>query len=844
MNDFSQRLAKLSPEKLQLLERRLGNSQEIAEPIAIVGMACRFPGAPTLDAYWKVISEGVNAIDVIRPDRWNIDDLYDPTGELPGKMSVRHAGMIEDVDKFDAMFFGIAPREAARMDPQQRLLLEVAWEAFEVAGLAPEQMCGLATGVFVGIGANDYSKVYTQYENFYSYIDAHVGTGNALSIAANRLSYLFDLRGPSIAVDTACSSSTLAVHLAVQSLRNRECNAALAGGVNLILTPETTIAFSKAHMLSTDGHCRPFDAGANGYVRGEGCAMIVLKRLTDALKDRDNVLAVIRATAVNQDGRTSGITAPNARSQQAVIRAALQQARWMPDRVEYIEAHGTGTPLGDPIEMEALTRVFRRNRPDDATCYVSSVKANIGHTETVSGVAGIIKIALMMQHDVVPAQLHFQQLNPHISLEGTRLAIPDKTMPWNRHGTPRAAGASSFGFGGTNTHVLLEDATLSPTPAIERDRPLHLLSLSAKTDTALNTLAQRYATYLAEHPDASLADVCHTANVGRSHFNHRLAVTAADTQELRDKLANLHEKKKPAGVWRRQCKTASTLKVAFFFTGQGSQYVQMGRALYETQPTFSRALDKCDEILRPLLPKPLLSVLYPEAGEPSLLDETVYTQPALFAVEYALSALWRSWGIEPALVLGHSVGEYVAACIAGVFSLEDGLTLIAHRARLMQQLPRDGMMAVIFASASRVEPALAEFSDRVSVAALNGPDNTVISGDEAAIRELLERFALEDIRTQALAVSHAFHSPLMEPMLDEFESLASEVEYSSPALPLVSNLSGTVMNNGAPSADYWRRHVRSPVRFATSVEQLAPHEISVVLEIGPTSSLLGMARRC
>ncbi len=759
-------------------------------------------------------------------------------------MSVRHIGSIKDVDQFDALFFGIAPREAARMDPQQRLLLEVAWEALEVAGLSPEAMSGQSTGVFVGIGAADYAKVFMHYENYYRCIDAHVGTGNALSIAANRVSYVLDLRGPSIAVDTACSSSTVAIHSAIQSLRNRECNAAIAGGVNLILTPETTIAFSKAHMLSTDGHCRPFDSGANGYVRGEGCGLLVLKRLTDATRDRDNILGIIRASAVNQDGRTSGITAPNARSQQAVIRAALAQARWMPDRVEYIEAHGTGTPLGDPIEMESLTRIFRRNHADDAPCYVSSVKANIGHTETVSGVAGIIKVLLMMQHGQIPAQLHFQQLNSHISLEGTRLEIPSSNREWHRNGTPRTAGVSSFGFGGTNTHILLEESVAAPMPIVERDRPQHLLTLSAKTETALDAILQSYGTYLSDHPKVQLADICHTANVGRSHFNHRLAVTAVDTAEMRDKLAQLTEGKKPTGTWRRQTKAAASPKVAFVFTGQGSQYVQMGRELYDTQPTFRRTLEQCEDILRPWLERPLLSVLFPKDGEASPLDETAYTQPALFALEYSLAKLWMSWGIQPALVLGHSVGEYVAACIAGVFSLEHGLQLIAQRARLMQQLPRDGMMAVVFAPSARVEAALATCSDRVAIAAFNGPDNTVISGDIDTVRDLLDAFALEGIRTQALTVSHAFHSPLMDPMLDEFEAFAATLDYAAPKIPLVSNLTGTLMGKEPPSADYWRRHVRNPVRFAEGIELLKSHEIAAVLEVGPTSSLLGMARRC
>lgn len=840
MSHVQKRLANLTPDKLRLLEQRLSTKSEVAEPIAIVGMSCRFSGAANLDDYWRVISEGIDATGEIPASRWNVDAFFDPTGEQVGKMSVRNAGMVADVDKFDAAFFGISPREASRMDPQQRLLLEVAWEALEVAGLAPDRVSGSATGVFIGIGGTDYSKIHTQDENYFRYIDAHVGTGNALSIAANRLSYVLDLRGPSVALDSACSSSTFGIHTAVQSLRNRECDAALAGGVNLILSPETTIAFSKAHMLSPDGRCRPFDAAANGYVRGEGCALLVLKRLTDATRDGDHVLAIIRASAVNQDGRTSGITAPNGRSQQAVIRAALAQARWTPDRLSFLEAHGTATPLGDPIELEALSQVFRRSGPDDHPCYVGSVKGNIGHTETVSGVAGIIKVVLMMRHRLVPAQLHFQTLNPHVSLDDSRLAVPTQSIDWQSNGQPRAAGVSSFGFGGTNTHIIIEEAHAQAPEEEFKDRPRHLLALSAKSEVALSRLVGSYVKRIDEQTHAAVADVCYSANSGRCHFHHRLAIVAANTKELRSQLGAVAEGQHPKGVRRRQSKAATSLRTAFLFTGQGSQYVGMGRLLYQTQPTYRRVIVQCDEILRPLLPQTLLSVIYPDNGDESPLDETAYTQPALFAHEYALATLWRSWGIEPAVVLGHSVGEYVAACVAGVFSLEHGLTLIAHRARLMQQLPRNGHMAVVFADTARVRQALPEV---VSIAAMNGPDNTVISGPRDAIETVIEQLALDGIRSQALSVSHAFHSHLMEPMLDDFEAFAATLRFHSPQIPLISNLTGALLD-GAPGADYWRGHVRNPVRFAEGIAAISAMDMQAVLEIGPTASLTGMARRC
>lgn len=845
MFELTERLANLSPAKRKLLEQRLQEKPQTTEPIAIVGMACRFPGARNLEEYWRLIRDGIDATGEVPPSRWNVDELYDPTGETPGKMSVKWGGFVDDVDQFDPLFFGITPREAARMDPQQRLLLEVAWEAIEHAGVPPDQIGGSKTGVFIGIGGTDYSKIPSQFENYYEYIDAHVGTGNALSIAANRISYIFDFKGPSFIVDTACSSALVALHNAVLSLRNRECDAALAGGVNLILSPEVTLAFSKARMLSSDGKCRPFDAAANGYVRGEGCALILIKRLTDAVKAGDNILAVIRGSAINQDGRTSGITAPNAQAQQQVIRAALAQAGLTPERVSYIEAHGTGTPLGDPIEFQSLTQIFKKRNENDPPVYVTSVKANIGHTETVSGMAGLLKTVLAMQHGIIPGQLHLHELNPHIRLDGTRLVIPREPVEWRSQSGPRVAGISSFGFGGANAHVVIEEAAppkLESPPADVKDRPLHLMTFSAKSDAALRELAQRHAEWLGSHPEASLADVCYTANAFRTPFNHRAAIIAGNAIELREKLEGIAQGQSPQGVVAGQVKLIGRPKVAFLFTGQGSQYLGMGRALYETQPVFRAALDECDDLLRQHLDEPLLSVLF-SADESSPLNETAYTQPALFALEYAIARLWQSWGVQPDIVLGHSVGEYVAATIAGVFDLEDGLALIAHRARLMQQLPRNGLMAVIFAGPADVEGALAPFADRVAIAATNGPQNTVISGEAEAVRTLVRQFESRGVGVQMLTVSHAFHSPLMEPMLDEFEQLAREVAYQPPRIPIVSNLTADLLHKTAPTAEYWRNHIRHAVRFAEGMERLVQEEVHCLIEVGPTPSLIGMARR-
>lgn len=849
MSDLAQRLANLTPAQRQLLEKRMAKPPA-AEPIAIVGMACRFPGARNLQEYWRVISEGIDATSDIPADRWDVESLYDPTGTETGKMSTRWGGFVADIDQFDPVFFGITPREAARMDPQQRLLLEVAWEAMENAGRPADQMAGSKTAVYIGIGGTDYSKVPAQFDDYFHHIDAHVGTGNALSIASNRVSYIFDLHGPSASVDTACSSSSLAIHLAVESLRRRECDAALAGGVNAIITPETTIAFSKARMLSPDGKCRPFDAGANGYVRGEGCGIVMLKRLADAQRDGDQVLAVIRATSVNQDGRTSGISAPNGQSQQACIRAALSQAGLTPDDVNYIEAHGTGTPLGDPIEMQSLVEVFRRNGDNDAPVYVTSVKANIGHTETVSGVAGLIKVALLMNYGQIVPQLHLRELNPHISLAGSRITIPTAALEWAAGGRPRIAGISSFGFGGTNTHIVVEGpATQTPerngeAPQATVERPVQVLKFSGKSESAIAKQAEQLADYLDESPDVNLADLCYSANTGRADFNYRAALTFGTREDAAARLSALATGKKSPFVKTGRIKGLARPKVAFLFTGQGSQYAGMGRQLYETEPTFRRELDRCDDIFQELFNESLLEIIYSgTGGTESLVNETVYTQPALFSIEYSLAQLWQSWGAFPDIMIGHSVGEYVAATVAGVMGLEDGLALIAHRARLMQQVTQPGKMAVIFAPESRVAEMLKGREKTVTIATINGPENTVISGVADEVDELVKKFEADGLSVQPLTVSHAFHSPLMDEILDSFERLASEVEFHPPHIEYVSNLTGQLMTE-APTARYWRDHLRNAVRFSEGMNRIAEMQATILVEMGPTASLLGMGKRC
>ncbi|MCB0209452.1 MAG: polyketide synthase dehydratase domain-containing protein, partial [Anaerolineae bacterium] len=667
------------------------------EPIAIVGIGCRFPGGVnTPEQFWQLLRDGTDVITEVPRERWDVEAYYDPNPDAPGKMHTRYGGFLSQVDSFDAPFFGISSREAMSLDPQQRLLLEVSWEALERANLVPTDPINSATGVFVGICTNDYRELLNG-NKLNRQHDLYGATGNANSVATGRLSYILGLMGPSIAVDTACSSSLVAVHLACQSLRQGECDVALAGGVNAMLTPDVTIAFSTARMLAPDGRCKTFDAAANGYVRGEGCGMVVLKRLSDAQADHDNILAVIRGSMVNQDGRSSGLTAPSGLSQRAVISKALQNSRLASEQVRYIEAHGTGTSLGDPIEIGALNDVFgQRTEP----LWVGSVKTNMGHLESAAGIAGLIKVALSLKYGEIPPHLHFQNPNPYIDWDQSPVQIPTDVTPWPAG--RRIAGVSAFGFSGTNAHVVLEEAPPLPAKAEVSERPYHLLTLSAKSAPALSELIRRYQAYLKSRPETSWNAICHTANTGRTHFAHRLAVTAASVRQVQEKLSGYLDEQAPLKAgYVSDHQTAP--KIAFLFTGQGSQYVNMGRELYETQPTFRRALEQCAEILRPYYPgQSLLELLYPQRSEPSgadsssPLNQTANSQPALFALEYALAKLWQSWGITPDIVLGHSVGEYAAACVAGILSLGDALKLVAERGRLMQALPRPGAMLAEF----------------------------------------------------------------------------------------------------------------------------------------------------
>ena len=826
------------------LESRLKVAEGVHnEPIAIIGMSFKFPGgAEDSEKFWTVLRGGVDAIREVPRDRWDIDRYYDSNPEAEGKLYTRHGGFLDAVDQFDAAFFGIAPREAVSMDPQHRLLLEVAWDALENSALVPKKLAGTHTGVFVGITSNDYVQLLRGAAS--APADAYQMTGNCMNFAAGRIAYSLGFNGPTIALDTACSSSLVAVHLAVQSLRMRECNLALAGGVNLILSPEMTINACKARMLSPHGRCKTFDEAADGFVRSEGCGVIVLKRLSDAIASNDNILALIRGSAVNHDGQSSGLTVPNRMAQEAVIRQAIKGAGVEPSQVSYVEAHGTGTPLGDPIEVRALLSVYGRGRSPGWPLTIGSVKTNIGHLEAAAGIAGLIKVVLALQNGEIPPHIHFKKLNPGISFSDCPVIIPTKPIPWVTGDLTRLAGVSSFGASGTNAHVILEEAPARIDTSADSRRSFDLFCLSAKSEAALKELARRHENYLAKNSSVSLADVCFTANAGRSHFAHRLAIVAPSMPQLRDQLATFLRGREVSDIFRGEAMGNLPPKIVFLFTGQGSQYVGMGRQLYETSAVFRAALDRCAEVLRSHCDKPLLSVLYPKEGSDSSLDETVYTQPALFSLEYALAELWKSWGIEPSAVLGHSVGEYAAACVAGVFGLEDGLKLVAARGRLMQSLPRNGAMAVVFADEAEVAKVVATRARELSIAAINGPENVVVSGAQDAVELILNTFSGHGINNTILNVSHAFHSPLMEPMLDDFERAASAIAFAAPRIRLISNVTGQpITEKEITSAAYWRRHVREPVKFFAGMRTLHELGCNAFVEIGPQPILAGMARR-
>ncbi|WP_437606619.1 beta-ketoacyl synthase N-terminal-like domain-containing protein [Sorangium sp. So ce834] len=843
VTDYEARLRQAIATIRELRAERDALARARAEPIAVIGMACRLPGgASTPEAYWRLLEDGVDAVTEIPAERWRLDPAPDEAPD-PRARAVRWGGFLRDVDLFDAQFFGISPREAERMDPQQRLLLEVAWEALERGGQVPERLAGSSTGVFLGITTNDYAHLCGAFDPGAQ--DIHTMTGNFFSFPAGRLSYTLGLQGPSLTVDTACSSSLVAIHLACQSLRSGECALALAGGVNLLLSPVMMRLIATTGALSPDGRCKVFDAEASGFVRGEGCGLVLLKRLSDALADGDPICAVIRGSAVNQDGRSTGMTAPNVLSQQSMLKKALESAGVQASEIGYVETHGTGTSLGDPIEVEALAQVVGKPRAGEAGCVLGAVKTNIGHLEAAAGVAGLIKAVLALQHGAIPANLHFRALNPRIRLEGTSLSIPTRKLEWKAGGAARLAGVSAFGLSGTNAHTILEEAPPSAA-ASAGEAKVVLLPLSARSPEALVAAARAMRDLLREPvTDASprLADIAYTASVRRSHHSHRLAVVGSSREELAASLDACAEGQAPPGATRSVAEPGARVRVAFVFSGQGSQWAGMHRELFAEEPSYRAALEACDALVRRHAGWSLLDELEaPEAT--SRLQETEVAQPALLAVQVAMAELWRSLDVRPGAVIGHSVGEIAAAHIAGVLSLEEAVRLVVLRGRLMQRTKGLGKMALVGVPADEAARLLEGAGDRLTIAAVNDPRSAVLAGDEAALADVLRRLRGEGVDCRLLPVSHAFHSAQMAPLDRELEAALSGLSPQKAALPLFSTVTGAPVAGSELDPAYWARNMRERVRFAGAVDAALAAGYRIFLEVGPHPVLSGHLRQC
>jgi len=797
--------------------------------VAIIGIGCRFPGADGPDQFWRMLDGGVDAVREVPESRREA---------LGGDRSLR-AGFLDAVDRFDADFFGISPREAAQLDPQQRLLLEVAWEALEDAGQVPDRLAGGRVGVFVGISTNDYGRLpKAEGESG----DAHALTGNAASIAANRISYVFDFRGPSLSVDTACSSSLVAVHLACRSLADGESSLALAGGVNLILAPEILANFAKAGFLAPDGRCKAFDARADGYVRGEGAGMVVLKPLARARADGDPILAVIRGAAVNQDGRTNGLTAPSVEAQEAVLRDAYRAAGVSPASIRYVEAHGTGTLLGDPIEARALGAVLSEGRAAADRCALGSVKTNIGHLEAAAGVAGLIKVAMAMKHDRIPPSLHFREPNPHIPFDRLPLEVRRDPGPWPVGDGPRLAGVSSFGFGGTNAHVVVEGPPASTADAApDRGETARLLPISARDPAALRDLARSYREALAS--GASPADVVYSAGVHRSHHDHRLAVAAGTSGEAVEQIEAFLRGEVRAGVSAGRKAPGRRPRVAFVFSGQGVQWPGMGRDLIVTEPAFRSALEEVDRVLVPIAGWSAIAGLSADPAG-SRLDQPEFAQPCQFALHVALAALWRSWGVTPDATVGHSLGEISAAHTAGAMGLEDAVRLVVLRGKLMQRALGQGRTVAVGLSPEEASRLVADSGGRLALAAINGPGSATLSGDPDAVADLVEDLRERGVFARVLGVDVAFHGPQMDALRPELEGGLAGLRPAAPSIPMYSTVTGHRVEGPTLDARYWGRNLRETVRFSEAVDRLIEANHDVFLELGPHPALAGPIGEC
>lgn len=818
------------------------------QPIAIVGIGCRFPGgvASPLD-FWTLLTGQIDGTSEVPPDRWSIEKYYDPDPKRTGKLYTKRGGFISGISGFDPQFFGISPREVAYVDPQHRLLLETTWEAFEDAGIAPRKWSDRKVGVFVGLFTHDYENIHMRVSERVIY-GPHSATGMSTTIAANRLSHAFGFTGPSMVIDTACSSSLVALHLACRSLHEGESELAIAGGVNLQLSPEMTMSLCKASMLSPDGRCKSFDARANGYARADGVGMVVLKTLERAQADGDQIYAVIMGSAVNQDGRTQGMTVPNGEAQQIVMKDALAQAGVTPSQISYVEAHGTGTPVGDPIEANALGTVLRSVDAERDPCVIGSVKSNFGHTESAAGIAGLIKVALMQRHGYIPPNLHFETPNPNIPFDELRLRVPTALEEW-RTGADgrRLAGINSFGFGGTNAHVVLANAPAASAKTAARDdgAKAHLVLLSARSEEALKANARRHVDFLrSEQPAAAnLTDVSAALALGREHHPIRLAVAGRTPTEIADLLDGFAAGQRRQGVVAGQVAETGTSGIVFVCSGMGQQWWAMGRGLIESEPVFARKIDELDGMFRRLASWSLRDILTRDEAD-SEIDRTEYAQPAIFGLQMGLAALWESWGVRPELVTGHSVGEVAAACIAGALTLEDAVTVCFHRSRLQATLAGRGGMLAVGLPEAEIARRIQGKEALVSIAAVNSAESATLAGDTATLEQIAAELQSEQIFARMLNVEVPYHSPVMDEIREPFRAALKGIAPRASAVPLVSTVTGQLIDGSAFDADYWNRNVREPVAFARAIGTIARLQGRIFIEIGAHPVLASSIGEC
>ncbi|MDP8241218.1 MAG: SDR family NAD(P)-dependent oxidoreductase [Candidatus Hatepunaea meridiana] len=837
-------VAVTTPKSITDYSSDITDKEDHHEPIAVIGLSCRFPGGGNSpEEFWKFLMDYGDSNIEVPLERWDMSKYYSPNPEEPGKSITNAAHFLKgiDVHKFDAAFFSITPKEALSLDPMQKWLLEVAWEAMENAAIPPSDLMGENVGVFLGQSGDDNKGRHLETADLMN-IDNYTASGSLLSSAGGRMSYVYGFTGPNISVDTACSSALVALHLSINALRNRECDMAFTAGANAIFRPNGFVAFSKLGAMSPDGKCKTFDESADGFGRGEGCGVVILKRLSDALRDKDNIRAVIEGSALNQDGDSPSFTSPSESAQEEIVRKALRNAGLKPSDIDYVEAHGTGTSVGDVFELNGLNNVFCGGNGRGEKLTVGSVKSNIGHLEGSAAMPSIIKVILSLKNETIPPNIHFNNPNPGFNWDEGCIQVPTKAKPWRRGERKRYAGVSAYGFSGTNGNVVFGEAPVVTYEENSVDRPLHLLTISAREAKALEQLTSKYVQYLENNPSVNIGDFCYTAGSGRDHFNHRLCVSGQTIDDFKKHLNEFQEKGSSRQILTGKSKSKKS-PLVFLYSGQGSQYSGMTQQLYDTYKPFRDSLDKVDRIIQPYLDISLVELFF-DSSQKELINRTDITQPAIFAVQCALTELWKFWGIVPDAVAGHSIGEYAAAVTAGIMTLEDAARLVVARGRLMHSAPGDGAMGVVFADIKDVEKCVEPYLDRISIAAVNAPNTVTISGENSTVEEILNNYKEKGVKVRQLTVSHAFHSPLMDSILDEFREVAEDVEYSLPTIQFMSCLTGKEEEEKFASAEYWTDHIRQPVLFQAGFQALESAGYKHFLEIGADTTLSGLGKRC